>query len=57
MSLTTIETVAVRRTLNVAVGTLLGLAVLRERLTPLTITGLSAVLGGVLLVSVQFETA
>jgi drug/metabolite transporter (DMT)-like permease len=51
MTLTSIETVAAGRTLNVAVGTLLGLVVLRERLTPLTATGLVAVVGGVLLVS------
>jgi drug/metabolite transporter (DMT)-like permease len=51
MTLTSIETVAAGRTLNVAVGTLLGLVVLGERLTPLTATGLVAVVGGVLLVS------
>ncbi|MEV6286608.1 hypothetical protein [Kribbella sp. NPDC051770] len=49
MTLTTIETVAIGRTLNVVVGTLLGLLVLRERLTPLTTVGLAAVVGGVLL--------
>lgn len=49
MTLTSIETVAIGRTLNVAVGTLLGLLVLRERLTPLTAVGLLAVIGGVLL--------
>ncbi|GAA1509344.1 hypothetical protein [Kribbella lupini] len=49
MTLTSIETVAIGRTLNVVVGTLLGLLVLRERLTPLTTTGLAAIVGGVLL--------
>ncbi len=49
MTLTSIETVAIGRTLNVVVGTLLGLVVLRERLTPLTTTGLAAIVGGVLL--------
>ncbi|MGC4941811.1 hypothetical protein [Kribbella sp. DT2] len=49
MSLTSIGTVAIGRTLNVVVGTLLGLIVLRERITPLTTIGLAAVVGGVLL--------
>jgi drug/metabolite transporter (DMT)-like permease len=49
MTLASIETVAIGRTLNVVVGTLLGLFVLRERLTPLTTTGLVAVTAGVLL--------
>jgi drug/metabolite transporter (DMT)-like permease len=49
MTLASIETVAIGRTLNVVVGTLLGLLVLRERLTPLTTTGLVAIVGGVLL--------
>lgn len=49
MTLTSIETVAIGRTLNVVIGTLLGLVILRERLTPLTTTGLAAIVGGVLL--------
>lgn len=51
MSLSPVSTVAVGRTLNVAVGNLLGVVVLRERLTLVTLAGLAAVLGGVLLVS------
>ncbi|GAB3828989.1 hypothetical protein [Kribbella italica] len=49
MTLTSIESVAIGRTLNVVVGTLLGLLVLRERLTPLTTAGLAVVVTGVLL--------
>jgi drug/metabolite transporter (DMT)-like permease len=51
MSLSPVSTVAVGRTLNVAVGNLLGVVVLRERLTLVTLAGLAAVLVGVLLVS------
>lgn len=52
MSLSPVSTVAVGRTLNVAVGTLLAVAVLRERLTLATLAGLAAVVAGVLLVSI-----
>ncbi|MEV8373050.1 EamA family transporter [Kribbella sp. NPDC056861] len=52
MSLSPVSTVAVGRTLNVAIGNLLGLAVLRERLTRTAVVGLTAVVAGVLLVSI-----
>lgn len=51
MSLSPVSTVAVGRTLNVAVGNLMAIVVLRERLTIATVTGLAAVLAGILLVS------
>ncbi|MEV6415633.1 hypothetical protein [Kribbella sp. NPDC051718] len=53
MSLSPVSTVAVGRTLNVAVGNLLGVVVLRERLTLVTLAGLTAVVAGVLLVSIE----
>jgi drug/metabolite transporter (DMT)-like permease len=53
MSLSPVSTVAVGRTLNVAVGNLLGVFVLRERLTVATLAGLAAVVAGVLLVSIE----
>jgi drug/metabolite transporter (DMT)-like permease len=51
MAISPVSTVAVGRTLNVAVGNLLGIVVLRERLTTATVVGLVAVVAGVLLVS------
>ncbi|MDX6281331.1 MAG: hypothetical protein QOH03_2402 [Kribbellaceae bacterium] len=51
MSLSPVTTVAVGRTLNVAVGNLLGVVVLRQRLTLVTLAGLAAILAGVVLVS------
>lgn len=52
MSISPVSTVAVGRTLNVAVGNLMGVVVLRERLTRATLIGLAAVVAGVLLVSI-----
>ncbi len=52
MAISPVSTVAVGRTLNVAVGNLLGVVVLKERLTRPTLVGLAAVVGGVLLVSI-----
>ncbi|WP_344850071.1 EamA family transporter [Kribbella ginsengisoli] len=52
MSISPVSTVAVGRTLNVAVGNLLGIVVLRERLTLVSVVGLTAVLAGVVLVSI-----
>jgi drug/metabolite transporter (DMT)-like permease len=52
MSLSPVSTVAVGRTLNVAVGNLLGVVVLRERPTLVKLAGLAAVLAGVSLVSI-----
>jgi drug/metabolite transporter (DMT)-like permease len=52
MSLSPVSTVAVGRTLNVAVGNLLAVVVLRERPTLATVAGLTAVIAGVLLVSI-----
>jgi drug/metabolite transporter (DMT)-like permease len=51
MSISPVSTVAIGRTLNVVMGNLLGIFVLREKLTIATLTGLSAVLAGILLVS------
>ncbi|GLY86384.1 hypothetical protein [Actinoallomurus iriomotensis] len=51
MSLEPVGAVATGRTLNVLLGTLLGVVILRERLTPVRAAGLAAVAGGVLLVS------
>ncbi|GAA4011796.1 EamA family transporter [Allokutzneria multivorans] len=51
MAIEPIGAVATGRTLNVVVGVLLGVLVLRERLTLSRTTGLTAVVAGVLLVS------
>lgn len=51
MSLEPVGAVATGRTLNVVLGTILGVLVLRERVSLPRIAGLVAVIGGVLLVS------
>ncbi|MBB4678675.1 EamA family transporter [Crossiella cryophila] len=51
MTLEPVSAVATGRTLNVVLGVLLGVLVLRERLTAWRVAGLAAVIGGVLLVS------
>ncbi|TWD82656.1 hypothetical protein FB561_3792 [Kribbella amoyensis] len=51
LSLAPVGTVAVGRTLNVVVGNLFGVAILRERITLTSAAGLAAVVTGVLLVS------
>lgn len=53
MALSPVSTIAVGRTLNVAIGNLLAVLVLREKFTVATLTGLTAVAAGVLLVSIE----
>ncbi|MGW7686100.1 EamA family transporter [Kribbella sp. NPDC054772] len=52
LSVASVGTVAIGRTLNVVLGALLGVVVLRERLDRARIVGLAIIIGGVLLVSV-----
>ncbi|WP_329475330.1 DMT family transporter [Kribbella sp. NBC_01484] len=51
LSVASVDTVAIGRTLNVVLGALLGAVVLHERLTPTRIAGLTTIIAGVLLVS------
>jgi len=51
MALEPVTAVAAGRTLNVVVGALLGVVVLRERLTVTRVIGLVAIIGGVVLVA------
>ena len=58
LSVASVGTVAIGRTLNVVLGALLGAVVLHERLTPTRIAGLATVVAGVLPVStVAFKGA
>jgi drug/metabolite transporter (DMT)-like permease len=52
LSVASVGTVAIGRTLNVVLGALLGVVVLHERLDRARIVGLAIILGGVVLVSV-----
>lgn len=52
MTLEPVQSVATGRTLNVVVGTLLGVVALRERLAVTKIVGMLMIIGGVLLVAV-----